>query len=259
MFVIGKILDWSLHPLNWVAVLLGCSLLASLNPAWPPLRARRLALSAIALLMATGCQSVPDALIAHLESQYTEYAPAANLSQYAGIIVLGGAMESGQISARHLQPGLNDSAERMTAAIAIWRHNPQLKVVFTGGEGELMGSGPSEAQRARAFFVSQGMPDEAMILEDQSRSTWENAVFTARLPGIDNQKPWLLLTSAWHMPRSMATFQKMGWNVTAYPVDFRSGGVTSLSSYSISGGAVRWELYLHEVIGLLSYRLMGRA
>ena len=259
MFIFGKILDEILHPLNGVALLLGLSLLSGLHPAWPSRWARRLALSAMALLLATGCQSVPDALIAQLERQYQEFAPDADMHDYAGVIILGGALESGRISAQHIQPELNESAERMTAAIALWHHNPQLKFVFTGGEGALFGTGPSEAMRARAFFISQGLPADAVALEDQSRSTWENATFTARLPGMDPQKRWLLLTSAWHMPRSMATFQKAGWNVTPYPVDFRSGGITPLHSFSISGGADEWSLYLHEMVGLLSYRLLGRA
>ena len=259
MFVIGKILDAMLHPLNWVALLLGLSLLSGLNARRTSLWGRRFALSAMALLLATGCQAVPYALIAHLESQSREFSPDASLNDFAGVIILGGAMESGQISAQHIQPGLNDSAERMTAVLPIWRHNPQLKLVFTGGEGALFGTGPSEAQRARAFFASQGLPSDAVMLEDQSRSTWENAIFTARLPGIDPKKRWLLLTSAWHMPRSMATFQKAGWNVTPYPVDFRSDGQTPLHSFSISGGADAWELYLHELVGLWSYRLLGRA
>jgi uncharacterized SAM-binding protein YcdF (DUF218 family) len=95
-------------------------------------------------------------------------------------------------------------------------------------------------------------------LESRSQNTYENAVFTAQLPGLDPHHPWLLLTSAWHMPRSLATFQKAGWNVTPYPVDFRTGGITPLSSYNLGEGAERWELLLHELIGIAAYRLSGR-
>ena len=79
------------------------------------------------------------------------------------------------------------------------------------------------------------------------------------MPGIDPQLPWLLLTSAWHMPRAMAVFEKQGWNVTAYPVDFRAGQQTPWLQYHMATGAKKWHTALHELLGLLAYRLSGRA
>jgi uncharacterized SAM-binding protein YcdF (DUF218 family) len=146
----------------------------------------------------------------------------------------------------------------MTAAFALWRGNPQLQLIFTGGEGDLFGSGPSEAERARNFFISMGLPRESLTLEDRSSNTYENALFSKELPGVDASKRWLLVTSAWHMPRSLHTFEKVGWNVTPYPVDFRTGGLTPLTSYSLRSGAEQWELLLHECIGIAAYRLAGR-
>jgi uncharacterized SAM-binding protein YcdF (DUF218 family) len=97
-----------------------------------------------------------------------------------------------------------------------------------------------------------------IVLEDQSRNTYENAVFTAQLAGINKHNRWLLVTSAWHMPRAMATFEKAGWNVTAYPVDFRTGNNTPLTRYSLVMGADHWQLVLRETIGLAAYRLLDR-
>lgn len=57
----------------------------------------------------------------------------------------------------------------------------------------------------------------------------------------------------------MVTFQKAGWNVTAYPVDFRSGKDTPWTRYSLASGVRKWQIALHELLGLLSYRLAGRA
>jgi uncharacterized SAM-binding protein YcdF (DUF218 family) len=102
------------------------------------------------------------------------------------------------------------------------------------------------------------VPNEALLLESRSRTTYENAIYTRELPGMDAKRPWLLMTSAWHMPRSLATFQKAGWNVTPYPVDFRTGGSTPWTNYSLSNGAQQWELLLHEWLGLAAYRLSGR-
>jgi uncharacterized SAM-binding protein YcdF (DUF218 family) len=237
-----------------LALLLLSLLLARWRPAW----ARRASLLALGLLVLLGVQPVPDALLGQLETQYAEMAPDADLQAYAGVIVLGGALESGRVSQHHTQPLLNGSAERMTMAVSLWRRNPGLHLVFTGGEGEWFGSGPSEAERAQQFFDSMGVPRQALTLESNSRNTYENAVFTRQLPGLDASKPWLLMTSAWHMPRSMATFQKAGWNITPYPVDFRTGGSTPWTSYSLSAGAEHWEMLLHEWLGIAAYRLSGR-
>ena len=112
---------------------------------------------------------------------------------------------------------------------------------------------------AKAFFDSMGVPPQQVVYESASRTTYENAVFSAALPGVDPRQPWLLLTSAFHMPRSVATFRKAGWNVTPYPVDFRTGDSTAWTQYSLWLGAEKWQLVLHELAGLLAYRLAGRA
>jgi len=255
MVVISKLFNLLAQPLNGVLVLLLLALLL-----WPtrPRWAHLASMAALLLLGLTGLLPVPDALLARLERQHAEVPANADLHAYAGMIVLGGAMEPGRLSQQHGQPLLNGSAERMTMAYSLWRRNPELRVVFTGGEGELFGTGPSEAERAQAFFNSMGLPKEALTLESMSQNTYENAIFTRRLPGMDTQKRWLLLTSAWHMPRAMAAFQKAGWNVTAYPVDYRTGGVTPWASYSLITGAEHWEVLLHEYLGLMAYTISGR-
>ncbi len=209
-------------------------------------------------MLLMGWQPLPDLLIRHLEQQYAEMPPQADLRSYVGVIVLGGATESAYMAQAHTQPLLNGSAERMTAPVAALVHSPHLRVVFTGGEGELMGTGPSEAERAQVFFESMGLSGKRVEYESASRTTYENAVLTAQLPGVDKTQHWLLVTSAWHMPRSMATFVKAGWNVTAYPVDFRTGVSTRWTEYSLKEGVTRWQLALHELLGLAAYRATGR-
>jgi uncharacterized SAM-binding protein YcdF (DUF218 family) len=255
MLLFSKILNWAAQPLNTVLLLLCLSLFWGHRH---PARARKLMAAALLLLVLVGFKTLPDALLGPLENQNPEWAADADLSHFTGIIILGGALESGRFSQYRQQPLLNASAERMTMAVALWRRNPQLRLVFTGGEGELFGSGPSEAERALSFFDSMGVPRSALTIESRSQNTYENAVFTRSLPGLGPQRPWLLLTSAWHMPRSLATFKKAGWNVAPYPVDFRTAGMTPLSNFNLGEGAERWELLLHEWIGIVAYRLSGR-
>lgn len=254
MFLLSKIVNTMAQPLNWVVLLLALGLLRSLhNPA----KGRHYSVLALVLLLLMGFSTLPDSVVSMLEDQHAEVPPDADLSGYAGMVVLGGALEAGRLSHYH-QPQLSDSAERMTAAVSLWQHHPQLRLVFTGGEGELFGSGPSEAERAGRFFDSMGVAHSALTLESRSQNTFDNAVFTAQIPGIDKRQRWLLVTSAWHMPRALATFEKAGWNVTPYPVDFRTAGVTPWTVYNLADGAERWGLLLHELFGIAAYRLTGR-
>ena len=255
MFITSKLFSFATQPLAWAVLLLLCGLICL------PLRRKwgmGLSWGALLMMLLLGWQPLPDLLLRHLEGQYAEMPPHADLSGYAGVVVLGGAMEAGHVQEAHTQPLLNNAAERMTAPVALLRRYPKLRLVFTGGEGTLLGTGPSEAERARIFFESLGLTGKTVAYEAASRNTFENARFAAKLPGVDVKQRWLLVSSAWHMPRAMASFTRAGWNVTAYPVDFRTGRFTPWSQYSLLSSSEHWQLVLHELLGLLAYRLAGQ-
>lgn len=255
MFIASKLLALLTQPLWWVIALL---VFACFVGRRRPFLAQGLVGTALTLLLLLGWQPLPELLIRQLESRHAEFAPQAPLQDYAGAIVLGGGTASGHVAQAHIQPLVTDSAERLTTPVVMLRYNPHLRLVYTGGEGEWSGVGPSEAERARQFFDSMGLSSAQVIYESASRNTYENAVLTAQLPQIDKTQRWLLVTSAFHMPRSMATFAKAGWNVTAYPVDFRTGTDTPWLRYSLREGLTDWQLALHEYLGLLAYRITGR-
>lgn len=256
MFIASKLTPFLTQPLAWVALLLLVTLLCiQRRPQW----ALRLGSFTLALLLVLGWEPLPDALLRSLEQQYPPIAREQVAAQTVGVVVLGGALESAYVWSVPGQSALNDAAERMTEALALLRQHPRLQLLFTGGEGELLGSDLPEAERARIFFAGQGLKPENILFEAASRTTYENAVLSQQLAGVDSQQPWLLLTSAMHMPRAMATFRKAGWNVAAYPVDFRAGASTPWTQYTMDQGVKKWRLALHEIIGLLAYRLSGRA
>lgn len=255
MFVLAKLLDFVTQPLAWVVLLLLLGLL--LQKRWQG-TSRILIGSALTVLLLQGWEPLPDVVLRQLERQHP--APAQpDLSRYAGVIVLGGATEASYVWEGHAQPALNHAAERLTAALPLMQQAPQLRLLYTGGVGGLRGEGLTEAERARRFYVGLGLPAERLILEDAARTTYENAVLSAALPGVDKTRPWLLLTSAWHMPRAMATFEKAGWNVTPWPADYRAGLATPWTEYSLAQGATKWHTALHELLGFWVYRLTGRA
>jgi uncharacterized SAM-binding protein YcdF (DUF218 family) len=255
VFIAAKLLVFATQPLAWVVLLMLAALLgAHLKRRWGP----RFGWAALLVLLLQGWEPLPDALIRQLEARHPELAANAPLGGFAGVIVLGGALEPAYVWQGHNQPALNDAAERMTAALPLLQQAPGLRLLFTGGDGGLIPGKMTEADRAAQFYTQMGVAPERLLMESASRTTYENAVFSARLTGVDTQKPWLLLTSAWHMPRAMASFQKAGWNVTPYSVDYRSGSSTPLTEYSLAEGARKWHLVLHELVGLLVYRLAGQ-
>jgi uncharacterized SAM-binding protein YcdF (DUF218 family) len=105
-----------------------------------------------------------------------------------------------------------------------------------------------------------GIGKDRLIVERDSRNTYENALFTKQLVTPKPGERWLLVTSAYHMPRSMGIFRKAGFDVEAYPVDWRMSGRDGLFSFTNVGtdGLGRTEVAVREWIGLLAYRLRGR-
>ena len=260
MFLASKLLVFLTQPLAWAAALLLVALgllgRAGAGSRHWGLRALWLALF---VLLIQGWEPLPDALLRQLEDPYSHTPSAREVQSYHGVVVLGGALEPSYVWEGRSQVALNDAAERMIVPLSLLRQNPALQLLFTGGEGDLLGRGLSEAARAQLLYESLGLPRERLLVEDRSRTTYENATFGARVSGVDPSKRWLLVTSAWHMHRAMATFEKVGWNVTPYAVDFSSGSQTPLSAYSLVRGSRKWVLVLHEWLGLLAYRLAGQA
>lgn len=249
MFLFSKLLSAITQPMFWLALWWALALL--LLPRW-----RRPAFfmlwSGLVVLGLLGFRAIPDALLRPLENRYP--VPAAEaVGRHVGFIVLGGAVGHPDSFAAHGQVPLGEAAERMTVPVGLMRENPRLELVFSGGEGRLLTTGVTEAELATAFYQQQGLDMARVRLEGGSRTTRENAQQVAKLLGERCQQPWLLVTSAWHMPRSMAEFEAVGCKVTPYPVDFRTGDATPLTEYSLAYSLLSWQTALHEWLGLLVY------
>jgi len=176
-----------------------------------------------------------------------------------GIIVLGGVVGEQNAKTRG-QIGLNDAAERMTASATLARLYPNALLVFSGGSGSLLDDREREATAAHRLWSELGVPESQMLFEDASRNTYENAVFTQNLVHPRQDEKWLLVTSAFHMPRSIGIFRALGMNPVAYPVDYRTDGDwTDFLPPGDGAQAIRnVELALKEYVGLVAYRLSGK-
>jgi uncharacterized SAM-binding protein YcdF (DUF218 family) len=251
MFYLSKFLSAITQPLFWLALWWAVALL-SLK------RTRRLALimlwAGLLAMGALGFQGIPDALLRPLENRYP--VPAAEaIPKHVGFIVLGGALDHPESFVAHGQVPLNSAAERMTVPVGLMRQHPRMELVFSGGEGRLLPTGTTESELARAFYRQQQLDLSRVRFEGGSRTTRENAQQVAKLLGARCEGPWLLVTSAYHMPRAVPEFEAVGCKVTPYPVDFRTGHATALTEYSIAYSLMSWQVALHEWLGFWVYKI----
>ncbi|KLK89525.1 hypothetical protein AA309_30935 [Microvirga vignae] len=176
-----------------------------------------------------------------------------------GIVLLGGAVEaSGSISRGQLIA--NESAERVLETIQLAHRYPKARILISGGGGTVFGDGAREAPIIADYFRSIGIDPARIIVEDRSRTTSENASYSRHLVQPREGERWLLVTSAWHMPRAIGVFEKVGFAVTAYPVDFRTGGASNNHRpfAFVSDGLRRLDVGTKEWAGLIGYYLTGR-
>ena len=155
---------------------------------------------------------------------------------------------------------VNEAAERLTEGVRLARRWPQAKVVFTGGVGGLLASGSDAAGPVGRFLQDVGISPQRIVLEPKSRNTHENAKLTYELLSPKPGERWLLVTSAYHMPRSIGVFRAAGFDVTAAPVDYRTRDARDLVRMfpSIPSGLKRLDLGAKEWIGLVGYWFAGR-
>jgi uncharacterized SAM-binding protein YcdF (DUF218 family) len=251
MFLFSKLLSAITQPMFWLALWWALALLILTRLRRP---AVIMLWSGLVVLGLLGFRAIPDALLRPLENRYS-VPPAEAVDRHVGVIVLGGALGHHDSFAAHGQVPLGEAAERMTVPLALMRQHPRLELVFSGGEGRLLTTGVPESALARVFYQQQGLHMARVRLEDGSRNTRENAQQVAKLLGERCHQPWLLVTSAWHMPRSLAEFEAVGCRVTPYPVDFWTGDSTPLTEYKLTDSLLRWQTALHEWLGLLVYGL----
>lgn len=180
--------------------------------------------------------------------------------EIAGIIVLGGAVDPYITNTRGVIQ-LDLGASRMTEAAALARRYPKARLVFAGGSAALLGSPFTEAGVADRLFKSLGVEPGRLTMESRSRNTYENAIFTRELVKPQPGQTWLLITSAFHMPRSVGIFRKAGFPVVPYPVDYRTRGTSReywAPSRNVGKGLRQTDIAVREWFGLAAYYVTGK-
>lgn len=237
--------------------LIGLSLLGSLLLLTRASRLGRALLVMSAVMLAVcGFSPFGNLLLYPLESRFPAWTPSQAAPD--GIIVLGASIDV-DLSTAHGAPVVTTSSDRIITTAALARKYPNARAVFTGGSPNLISSDAKEADFAAEIFESLGIDKSRLILERRSRNTYENAQFTKAMVDPKPGERWLLVTSAFHMPRSIGLF-RAGFAVEPCPVDWRVGTGSDVVSFTdiAEDGLSRTNVAVREWLGLIAYRAAGR-
>ncbi len=192
-----------------------------------------------------------------LEARFAK--PATDPTEVTCLIILGGAFDN-EINTARGGMELNQSADRFIEAMRLARNFPEARILVSGGDGSISGTFEGEAQTAERFFSAFDISPERLIKENTSRTTYENSLNTAELLKAQGLENCLLITSAFHMPRSVGLFAKAGITVTPWPVDYRTSGVVSpgLDFTQPALNAQITTTAVREWMSLTAYYLTGR-
>ena len=255
-FILSKVFGFVSLPSNVIGLLCGIGLVL----LW--LRWRRIGMTmltcGVGLLLLLGFSPASNWLLLPL----TERFPAWRADGRApdGIIILGGAIDS-ELSEARGAIEFDAAGERILAMLQLARRYPAARIVFSGGSGNLVTNSVPEAPLAGQLLSEFGVAADRVTLESESRNTEENAAFTRKLITPKPGERWLLVTSAFHMPRSVGLFREAGFDVDAYPVDFRTRGWSDAGTPfdKLSTGLARSDVAMHEWTGMIGYWIMGRS
>jgi uncharacterized SAM-binding protein YcdF (DUF218 family) len=255
-FVLSKTLGIMLLPTN---LLLGLGLVGAVLLATRLVRLGRILLIvSVVLLALCGFSPLGNWLLYPLEQRFPPW--DATRGAPDGIVVLGGGIDT-DVSAAHQTAAFRSSAGRIIAAAALAHRYPNLRIVYSGGNSNLVADDTAkEADYGLEVFEGLGISRNRVIPERLSRNTFENAEFSKNLAAPKSGERWLLITSAYHMPRSIGIFREIGFAVEAYPTDWRLAGTADLLKFSVFSveTLAHTDIAMREWIGLAAYRLSGK-
>jgi len=214
---------------------------------------RSLAL-ALTLTIAIGVFPIGTFVLSPLERAYSAQ---PTVTQPAGILVLGGAEDEAPEYAGNMAL-VNNGGDRLIAAIQLARQHPEAVVLYTGGKVALRPVAEGDFELGPDILRQLGLSEDRLIVEGRSRTTAENAALSLAIaPSGDG--PWILVTSAFHMPRALGTFCAAGWkNLVPYPTDYRGGKIRERIGWDLAGHLMDLNTGVKEWVGLLAYRMTGR-
>lgn len=252
-FFLSKLIWFFVQPLGLVLLAL---LLATAGFLYRSRRLARRLVIALTLAFTAACVlPIGDLMILPLENRFAK--PQQLPATVDGIIVLGGA-EQNVLSGARGEPVLNGAGERLFAALDLARRFPEAQIVFSGGLGDPWNGIPPQSDIFRDVMLMAGVPERRLVLESQARNTDENVLLLKQMVQPQDGQNWVVVTSAFHMPRAMGLFAKAGWKVVPWPVDYRGLPPTLLPRVDLVEQVDVLNIAMHEWIGLVAYWTTGR-
>jgi uncharacterized SAM-binding protein YcdF (DUF218 family) len=242
-FVFSKLLVFFIYPLSWILVFL----VASLFVKKPKLKRRSLIIAtALALIFSN------PFLFSQFASRWDiRTQPLNDSAKYSCAIVLGGFSGEG---AQKGSGNFNSAADRFIQGVKLYTTGKVSHILISSGNGALIHDEFEEADWVKTQLQEFKIPDSCILIENRSRNTIENAAFSnVVLKKNHLQPPYVLVTSAFHMRRSLGIFKKTGINVIPYSCNYMIGGGNSIVTQFIPDAETlsRWNIYTQELIGTL--------
>lgn len=254
-FTLSKIF-WTLaQPLNALCLL---AVLGLLLHFIRPRAGQAVMNAALLLILFFGIVPVGPLALVWMERHYP--APTFLPERVDGIIVLGGGFDS-YLTQKTGHIVANDNVDRFFCFAELAKKNPAAKLVFSGGQGDILNPDAMESHDARLFFKMAGLEDAGILYETQSRNTYENGLYTKEMVKPQEGENWVLITSAFHMPRSVGVFEQLHWKIIPYPCDPKTDGSYDLTRRlpGVSANFSALNLVTKEIIGLIVYKLTGKS
>jgi len=246
-FILSKILLFLIKPIIWVFVLLILALLTR-----RPQKRRKYLILSLVFFFFFSNGFIVGKIINSYEASYPK------TQQYDVGIVLGGF--SG-LNKRNNEIAFNGASDRLFQAIALYKKGTVKQILLSSGSANLINKEVKEADLALKYLKLIGIPDSAILIENQSRNTLENARYSlAQIAKRNPQAKVLVITSAWHIPRAKLIFDRQTKHkIEYYPTNFAGNTAFELGDFIIPSTSAlgAWELLFKEWIGLLVDRIRG--
>ena len=251
-FTLSKLLNFFLDPLNLLVISFIIFLIVSARIKKNKFRALVWYVLFWVLLL---YKPIPEFLVKNLEDKFS-YKEETFLD-LEGIIVLGGGTGPGKIAKERNDISLGPGAERVLKGLQFLQQKPQGTVIFTGFSGSLFHKGLSEAEITDKLIKALKIDSKKILFEKRSRNTFENAFYTGEIIDDLKIKKWGIVTSANHMKRAIATFEKQHPEIVfePIPVDFQTANSIYWSPGHMQSSINLWRIYIHETVGYWVYKL----
>ena len=250
-FILSKILDFLMQPISWILILL-IWMFISKNKK---IKKRLLIISILTAVVFSNHFIYQKIVMAWQSKPLT----IAKGNQYSAGILLGGFANFD----KHNKGFFNEASDRFIETEKLYHQGIIQKILMTGGSGELIHHENKEADFIKNELITSGVAEKDILIENKSRNTYENAIFSKRiLDSLQLKGPYVLITSATHMPRSINIFKKAEISIIPFPSDYRViDSRISWQDIVIPDMKLlnEWSIILHEIIGLKIYQLTGKA